>query len=190
MKNMNRQVLGKDIYLYTDIYKDNSILYNGIKSPIVPWKETTIKENASDSYLKERSMAGQVSTSSLMSKDLEEFRIEFYKCYPIFLKIFADYFLGKQDDFRSYEDVSLIKYSAGDFFENHADSIVSNGRKYSVFYYLNDNYAGGDLVFTDLDLKVSPKANSMIIFPSGPAYAHKVLPVTYGNKYVISTFLK
>ena len=187
---MSRKLLGKGIYLYTDIYKNNDMLYNSIKDSPVLWKKTTIKENLSDSYIKERSMAGQVSLAGLMTKDLDSLKLEIYKCYPIFLKIFSDYFLGKEDNFSLYEDIGLIKYSVGDFFENHADSIVSSGRKYSVFYYLNDNYAGGEIVFADLNLKISPKANSMLIFPSGPEYAHEVLPVTYGNKYVISTFLK
>lgn len=182
--------MAKGIYLYTDIYKNNNLLYNSIQSSPVPWKQSVIKENSSESYVKQRSEAGQVSFASLMSKDLDSLRLEIYKCYPIFLKIFSDYFLGKDDRFGLYEDVGLIKYSVGDFFENHADSVVSSGRKYSVFYYLNDNYTGGELVFTNLDLRISPKANSMLIFPSGPEYAHEVLPVTYGNKYVISTFLK
>lgn len=190
MENMDRELLSKGIYLYTDVCKNNDTLYDAIKSAPVIWKETTIKENLSDSYLKQRSIAGQVSVGKLATKDLTDVKLEIYKCYPIFLKIFNDYFLGKTDSFYLYEDVELIKYSIGDFFENHTDSIAPNSRKYSVFYYVNDNYLGGELVFTNLNLKVSPKANSMLIFPSDSEYAHEVLPITYGNKYVISTFLK
>lgn len=190
MENMDRELLSKGIYLYTDVCKNNDTLYDAVKSPLIIWNKITTKENLSDSYLKERSTAGQISLARLAAKDLNDVRLEIYKCYPVFLKIINDYFLGKTDSFCLYEDISLIKYSIGDFFENHTDSIASSGRKYSVFYYLNDNYVGGELVFTNLDLKISPKANSILIFPSEPEYAHEVLPVTYGNKYVILTFLK
>lgn len=152
---MKRSILHKDIYLYTDVYKNNDLLYN------------------------------KISTS-----DVNNFNLEIFKSHLILLKLFSDYFLGKLKKIKSYEDIKLIKYSVGDFFENYTNSIITNERKYFVFYYLNDNYLGGELVFKNLNLKIKPKANSVIIFPSDLEYAYEVLPITYGTKYVISTFLK
>jgi len=190
MKNMKRSVLHKDIYLYTDVYKNNDILYSKIHSSDILWERSIIEENMSTSYVKPRALAGQTSFANLMMSDIDSVKLEIFKCQPIFLKLFNDYFLGKIKNFSSYGKIELIKYSVNDFFENHTDSVVVNGRKYSVFYYLNDNYLGGELVFTNLNLKIKPESNSVIIFPSGSEYSHEVLPITYGNKYVMTTFLK
>lgn len=190
MKNMKRSILYEDIYLYTDVYKNNDLLYDKINTSSILWNKLIIQENQSIDYVKPRILAAQISFANLMTEDIDNVKLEIFKCQPTFLKISNDYFLGKLKNLKSYEEVKLIKYSINDFFENHTDSIITNERKYSLFYYLNDNYLGGELVFTNLNLKIKPKANSVIIFPSGSEYAHEVLPITYGTKYVISAFLK
>ena len=190
MKNMKRSILYKDIYLYTDVYKNNDSLYNKINTSSIFWDKLIIEESASIDYVKPRVLAGNISFANLMIEDVDNVKLEIFKCQPIFLKLSRDYFLGKLKKLKSYVEINLIKYSINDFFENHTDSIITNEKKYSLFYYLNDNYLGGEIVFTNLNLKIKPKANSVIIFPSGPEYAHEVLPITYGTKYVISAFLK
>ena len=52
-------------------------------------------------------------------------------------------------------------------------------------FYLNEDYHGGEIEFTRFNLKIKPKENQMIIFPSNYIYNHVVNPVIKGKRYVI-----
>jgi predicted 2-oxoglutarate/Fe(II)-dependent dioxygenase YbiX len=59
---------------------------------------------------------------------------------------------------------------------------------------LNDNYEGGDLIFTDQNeeetkrLKLS--AGSLVFFPSNFMYPHSIEPITKGKRYSIVAWLQ
>jgi len=92
---------------------------------------------------------------------LEEFRI---KCYDS----------EKRDRFDLHVDVT------------DQDSSV---RMLAFLYYLNDDFTGGETIFPDHDLIVTPKTGSVIIFPPTWQYPHKGTPVRTGKKYILSTYL-
>jgi predicted 2-oxoglutarate/Fe(II)-dependent dioxygenase YbiX len=50
-------------------------------------------------------------------------------------------------------------------------------------YYINDDYTGGEINFPDHNLKIKPKANSFITFPSNSDYWHEVLENTGKERY-------
>lgn len=52
---------------------------------------------------------------------------------------------------------------------------------YGVTMYLNDDFSGGELYYSNLDIKIKPKRGSLIIHKS--TYEHEVLPVTDGKRY-------
>jgi hypothetical protein len=59
----------------------------------------------------------------------------------------------------------------------------------AVIIYLNDDYEGGELYFTQHDLRVKPKAGTLVSFPGTDKYLHGVANVLPGEtRYVISTF--
>jgi hypothetical protein len=59
----------------------------------------------------------------------------------------------------------------------------------AVIIYLNDDYDGGELYFTQHNLKVKPKAGTLVTFPGTDEYLHGVANVLPGKtRYVISTF--
>lgn len=59
----------------------------------------------------------------------------------------------------------------------------------AVIIYLNDDYEGGELYFTQHDLKIKPKAGTLVSFPGTDQYLHGVANVLPGEtRYVISTF--
>ena len=59
----------------------------------------------------------------------------------------------------------------------------------AVIIYLNDDYEGGDLYFTQHNLRIKPKAGTLITFPGTDEYLHGVANVLPGKtRYVISTF--
>ena len=57
-------------------------------------------------------------------------------------------------------------------------------------FYLNDVEEGGETEFLYQDLKVKPKAGSLVVFPPYYTHAHRGNPVIKGNKYIINTWLK
>lgn len=54
-------------------------------------------------------------------------------------------------------------------------------RKIACLWYLNDDYEGGELYFTDTGVCIKPQKNSIIMMESQAP--HGVLPVTKGKRY-------
>lgn len=78
----------------------------------------------------------------------------------------------------------------------HSDSTDISGNikvgmfkkfKFSSIIYLNDNYEGGQIVFPEHDISISPKSGSMLMFSGGVENLHKVEKVLgNNNRYTIS----
>ena len=98
-------------------------------------------------------------------------------------------------EFKSYEPVQFLGYPVGGHYKGHNDGEKFNietrqwerimERDVSFLFYLNDQYGGGELEFTDLGLTIKPKKGMMIAFPSYHDFAHKVHPVTWGHRYTL-----
>ena len=54
---------------------------------------------------------------------------------------------------KKINQIDLLKYSIGGKYEVHTDQYSSATRHLSVIINLNDDYEGGDLVFTDQQKK-------------------------------------
>lgn len=63
-------------------------------------------------------------------------------------------------------------------------------RDLSVVYFLNHDFAGGELFFPALDLVIEPEAGTLVCFPSDHNYVHGVRPVTSGHRYTIVTWMR
>lgn len=88
----------------------------------------------------------------------------------------------------------LLKYDIGCEFKEHVDIIPGHEewsqRKLSAVAFLNDSYTGGELEFKHQQLKLKPKAGSILIFASGFTYPHSSLPVQTGTKFsLVSWFI-
>jgi len=86
------------------------------------------------------------------------------------------------------------EYGAGSYMTEHADgySYVVDGDKevmpvFTIIYYLNDDYNGGEIVFPNVGISIKPKAGSVVIFPSSEM--HKVEMVNYGVRYMTQTYI-
>jgi hypothetical protein len=75
--------------------------------------------------------------------------------------------------------VPLIKFEKGYKMNEHADTTGD----IAAIYYINDDYEGGEINFMDHNLKIKPKANSFITFPSNADYWHEVLENTVKERY-------
>lgn len=98
------------------------------------------------------------------------FRDAYQKCtdfYKVDLRVFKR------------EAVPLIKFEKGYKMNEHADTAGD----FAAIYYINDDYEGGEINFMDHNLKIKPKANSFITFPSNADYWHEVLENTIKERY-------
>ncbi len=63
-------------------------------------------------------------------------------------------------------------------------------RDLSIVYFINDDFAAGELFFPELDLVVEPEAGMLVCFPSDHHYIHGVRPVTRGHRYTIVNWMR
>jgi hypothetical protein len=89
-----------------------------------------------------------------------------------------------------HEGYNLLKYSPGEEYKAHYDGGTDIGRAISAICYLNDDYEGGEIEFTNFKVKIKPPAGSLILFPSNYAYTHVAHPIESGVKYAIVTWVK
>lgn len=99
--------------------------------------------------------------------------------------------------FRTIEEPQLVSYSPGEKYVEHNDSEeFINGkwkkvvdRDYTIIFYLNSDYEGGELVFPNQGVTIKPKEGSIVIFPSDHHYPHEVIPVSEGVRYAIVSWI-
>lgn len=95
------------------------------------------------------------------------------------------------------EPPQFLRYDVGDHYDIHNDSeSYVNGtlkrvveRDISILLYLNDEYRGGELEFTQLQLAIKPKKGMLIAFPSYAEFEHKVHPIVEGTRYNIVSWV-
>jgi Rps23 Pro-64 3,4-dihydroxylase Tpa1-like proline 4-hydroxylase len=83
-------------------------------------------------------------------------------------------------------EIPLIKFEKGYKMNEHADTAGD----FAVIYYLNDDYDGGEINFMDYNLKIKPKANSFVTFPSNSDYWHEVLENIGKERYSATKWFK
>jgi len=98
-----------------------------------------------------------------------------------------------------FEQPQLLKYNPGGFYSWHADSenydhdkkvfLRAVDRDISLLLYLDEDYEGGEILFTNFDYKVKPRPGMLIYFPSDNRYVHTALAVTRGTRHVIVSWL-
>ena len=90
--------------------------------------------------------------------------------------------------------IDLLKYSEGGKYEIHTDHFTNAPRHLSVIMNLNDDYEGGDLIFTDQKEKEIKRfklnKGSIVFFPSNFMYPHSIQPITKGTRYSIVAWLE
>jgi hypothetical protein len=100
---------------------------------------------------------------------------------PALDEYFNEYYVA----ITTFEPPQLLRYGNGQHFHNHIDDHPELTRRVSFSYYINDNYEGGEIEFPRFNVKIKPKANQLVVFPSGYVYNHIVHPVTSGVRYAV-----
>lgn len=88
-----------------------------------------------------------------------------------------------------YADIlQIVQWPVGQWMSPHADNAYPDGRPHGMPYrdfgaiaYLNDDYAGGELYFTALDIAIKPKRGMFLAFTGGFHHEHAVARVTGGS---------
>jgi len=105
-----------------------------------------------------------------------------------FDKCESEYISSRPMSLTSHEGYQVVKYTAGQYFKDHADATEEFPRKLSTVYYFNDDYEGGEIFFSNLGITIKPESNSMIVFPSSEEYRHTANVIKSGTKYAIVGF--
>ena len=91
-----------------------------------------------------------------------------------------------------FEEIRLKRYRMGrGNFLDHVDvgSYDSAMRFLVLFVYLNDVEEGGETEFPELDLTVTPKCGTMLLFPSTWTYLHRGNTPISNDKYILGSYL-
>lgn len=85
--------------------------------------------------------------------------------------------------FAGVENVSVQRYAPGQRYGMHYDGGAGLRRIASALLYLNDVDEGGETVFPEFGVSVTPRAGRLALFPASYPYAHEALPPVSGVKY-------
>ena len=83
---------------------------------------------------------------------------------------------------------NMLKYKGGTEYKAHYDGDTSSRRAVSAIIYLNNEYEGGHVEFTNFGIKIKPEPGMLMLFPSNYAYTHIAHPVISGTKYALVTW--
>lgn len=98
-----------------------------------------------------------------------------------------------------YEKPQYLIYKSGGKYLPHIDGeyttdnvnwLPVNDRKYTLLFYLNEDYNGGTIDFPDLDLSYKPPTGYLLAFPSNRHYKHGAREVVAGVRRVLVTWIK
>lgn len=86
---------------------------------------------------------------------------------------------------------TLQRMQEGVQLKAHTDQHTDPSIRYATIIYLNDNYNGGELFFTNQGLEIKPKPGSLVLFPGTDEFNHGVRHVEPGPiRYVLVGFIK
>ena len=99
-----------------------------------------------------------------------------------------------------FEYPGLYRYRPGGHYEAHVDADAKNSatgcwyrqhpRDFSLVIYLNDAFSGGNLVFDNFGVSIRPGLGDVVCFPSDFRYIHAAKPVSEGERFCITTWLR
>lgn len=95
------------------------------------------------------------------------------------------------------ENLQCVRYGVDQQFKPHYDSGPTNHRLHTLLVYLNDDFAGGETFFPELNRNIHPKRGRALYFLNRDAHnsvllhsAHAGLPVTKGQKYACNIWVR
>ncbi|HET6976725.1 MAG TPA: 2OG-Fe(II) oxygenase [Pyrinomonadaceae bacterium] len=99
-------------------------------------------------------------------------------------------------DLKECEDPQFLRYREGDFFVAHQDGntgmtlLETEQRLISTVIFLNRDYSGGALVFSNLRERFSVSGEPGMLVAFRSETTHEVTPVTHGERYSIASWYR
>lgn len=192
---MDPLIYADNIFYYEGAIKDPSRLVDLIESSddsisdsdaIFKWTNWTTSGGES-AYVYGRQKHTDASKLNTSSQDIKTI---FHTIFDALVRHGRDYCLSLGIDPIDPSPLVISKYNQGTEMGPHIDWYGDNMSDpvMSSVLYLNDNYEGGELYFPKFDIKIKPKAGSIIIFPSVDPYFHESLLIESGVKYMSPSF--
>ncbi len=193
---MESKELAPGIVVYSNVLNDGvnlpSMIEEAVEYKAVAWLSASVSGGTNKdvrdtdtmvipSYMPE---TPQESPRDFFNKSMLDIINSIFK--PAVNEYMANYGISYQD----FETFSILKYGVGQKFTNHIDDHPNYHRRVSMVYYMNEDYQGGEISFPRFDLTYKPKADELLLFPSGYTYNHSVSPVSSGVRYAIVGWIK
>ncbi len=85
-------------------------------------------------------------------------------------------------------EIQIVRYHPGGRYVDHRDTpaIGATPRTLSLVCYLNDDFTGGETVFTDPATTIPIVTGTVVAF--SPVLLHRAQPIIAGTKYVITAW--
>jgi predicted 2-oxoglutarate/Fe(II)-dependent dioxygenase YbiX len=85
-------------------------------------------------------------------------------------------------------EIQIVRYYPGGQYVDHRDSpeLGATPRALSLVCYLNDDFTGGETVFTNPDITIPIVTGTVVVF--SPVLLHRANAVLTGTKYVITAW--
>jgi Rps23 Pro-64 3,4-dihydroxylase Tpa1-like proline 4-hydroxylase len=188
--------LAPGIVVFSGVYSDYAdlpeMIEDAVRYKAISWSEATVSEGKNKNA---RDTDTIVVPSNLSNGTSETPRDVFYRSMLDIInnalkRSIDDYMANYGILYSDFEEYSILKYGKNQKFVNHIDDHPKYHRRISMVYYMNDSYEGGEIEFPRFNIKYKPKANDLIMFPSGYAYNHSVHPVISGTRYAIVGWIK
>jgi|LauGreDrversion4_2_1035121.scaffolds.fasta_scaffold08027_5 hypothetical protein len=135
-----------------------------------------------------------IGRASILHKG-EEFHTKATKAFlDCVLEYSSSNGLSFNDDNVGTDWLLVREYNTGSKMSAHNDAysyVKKDGQpvkpSLTAILYINDDYTGGEIDFIHDDVKIKPKAGSMVVFPSDKQ--HEVLEILSGNRYMTQTYV-
>ena len=96
-----------------------------------------------------------------------------------------------------YSDIlQIVRWQPGMYMRPHADNANPDGsphgmpwRNFAAIAYINDDYEGGELYFTALNMAIKPKRGMFVAFTGGFHHEHAVLRVKSGTRLTMPSLI-
>lgn len=191
---MNKIYLDPEIYYFENVLsqKDFNIVQNFVK-------DSNGWYNAENAYSSQN--------DGFVNNKIKEMNEEISK---IFLNMFNNFIIPAEPDLNitptkviyslpagyihtagpEIEGVELLGWSMKPHADSNPNFKPAANIKKGLIYYLNDDFEGGEIVYTNKNISHKPIANSLIVHPSNDEYTHGVKLVTKGIRYTMTNFYR
>lgn len=197
---MNIKVVEKNIIHYTDLIPNTSAFIKMIEdidplltesSQVSKWKdwhsstrtEVVFGKHKNAVFTSGNNTTGADIKAQLICKTIKDVVTQCAKDYEEKTGIKIG-FLPDQFTIKKYHEEAYMGPHVDYEGEGRADFYPT----ISMVLYLNDDYEGGEVNFIEQNVSITPKAGSLIVFPSHKPYYHDPRPVTSGIKYMVPLF--